>query len=253
MKGLFKYGGMASVLLAMFMLTGCLKSNSLYTDFSNPTPLADIALSNLSVVGDSLTGYALDMPAGSEWVDTAIAVHLSDANHVGNVTFTMALADTNTVFQGMLHYNQQMFALSDSATFADYVNSVQATENYDSTDLANFTDSMQSVVQGYIDNLNNYGYVDGTSIPLGQYPLTLMPDSLYAFPNGMSVTIPNAGVLSVGDFKVNFKMGATDADGNYLFATHNYVLPIEIADAGSYEIASNFRMIFLVVVPNPND
>jgi|GEM_PF-3336545 len=232
MKRVFKYDRIVGILVATLMLTGCLKTNSLYTDFSNPTPLADINLSNLSNADDSLTAYALD--TGSEWVDTSIAVHLSAANHVGNVTFTMAVADTNAVFQGMYNYNQQMFNLyNDSTAFAGL-------------------DSLDSVtVVTYVNTLNGYTDPAGNPIPLGQ--LTLMPDSLYAFPNGMSVTIPNAGVLSVGSFNINFKMGAKDADGKSLFGNHNYVLPIEIADAGGYQIASNFRMIFLVVVPNQDD
>lgn len=235
MKRFFKYGSRTGVVLAaILMLTGCLKTSSMYTDFSNPTPLADISVSNLSGnnvpnAPDSLTPYALALPVGSQWVDTAIAVHLSDANHVGDVTFTMALANTDPDFLAMFNYNQQMFTLYN-----------------DNTAFANLDSATQVSVTKYVNGFANYTDDNsGDDVPLGQ--LTLMPDSLYAFPNGMTVTIPNAGVLNIGDFKVNFKLGATDADGNYLFLTHTYVLPIQIADAGGYQIASNFRMIFLVV------
>jgi hypothetical protein len=71
----------------------------------------------------------------------------------------------------------------------------------------------------------------------------LCPPELYSF--DPEVTIQNAGVLNTANFKVSFKTGAVDADGNNLFLSHNYLLPIIIKDAGGYQIASNFRMIIM--------
>lgn len=71
----------------------------------------------------------------------------------------------------------------------------------------------------------------------------LCPANLYSF--DPEVTIQDAGVLNTANFKVSFKTGAVDADGNNLFLSHQYLLPIIIEDAGGYDIASNFRMIVM--------
>lgn len=71
----------------------------------------------------------------------------------------------------------------------------------------------------------------------------LLPANLYSFDS--TVTIQNAGVLNTANFTVKFKSGAVDADGNNLFLSHNYLLPIIIKDAGNYDVASNFRMIIM--------
>ena len=75
---------------------------------------------------------------------------------------------------------------------------------------------------------------------------TLMPSNLYSFDS--SVVIKNAGVLSTANISVKFKTSAVDGGGNKLFFSNEYVLPIIIKSAGSYAIASNFRMIIMRVL-----
>jgi len=75
---------------------------------------------------------------------------------------------------------------------------------------------------------------------------TLMPSDLYTFDS--VVTIKNAGVLNTADVRIKFKTAAVDANGDNLFLSNQYVLPIIIKDAGGYGIASNFRMIVMRVL-----
>jgi hypothetical protein len=75
---------------------------------------------------------------------------------------------------------------------------------------------------------------------------TLMPSNLYTFDS--TVIIQNAGVLTTANLPISFKTASVDANGNYLFISNKYVLPIIIKDAGSYSIASNFRMIIMRVL-----
>jgi len=74
----------------------------------------------------------------------------------------------------------------------------------------------------------------------------LMPPNLYSFDS--TVTIQNAGVLNTANFPVRFKTAAVDANGNKLFFTNQYVLPIIIKDASGYKVAANFRMIIMKVL-----
>lgn len=92
----------------------------------------------------------------------------------------------------------------------------------------------------------------GTSDPafvtfMSKHPeYTLMPSNLYSFDS--SVVIKDAGVLNTANISVKFKTAAVDADGNNLFLSNEYVLPIIIKDAGGFQIASNFRMIVMRVL-----
>ncbi len=170
------------LLFGTVVLAGCLKTNNLYEGYTNLAPLADIPLSHLS--SDTLTVYALPVASSADaTIDTLVAVHLSDKNHVGDVTFTLGLGT------------------SDPA----YITFMTAHPEY-----------------------------------------TLMPSNLYSFDS--TVVIKNAGVLNTANFSIKFKTGAVDANGNNLFLSNEYVLPIMIKDAGGYQIASNFRMIVMRVL-----
>jgi hypothetical protein len=189
----------------------------LYEGYDNLEPLAEINLSNLSDVTDSTTAYNLDIaPSPNIAIDTALAVHLSSKNHVGDVTFTLALAFDDPDFLAMYNNNKQMYEIWNDEDL------------YDALD-----EDGQAAVDDYVD---------------GHPELTFMPDSLYSIPS-FKVTIPNAGVLNVGRMPISFRTGAVDADGNNLFVINNFVLPIKIQDAAGYKIASNFSKIFLVVAP----
>jgi hypothetical protein len=218
MQKLIKY--IPGVMLLVFAFTGCLKTNPLYEGFENVKPEADINLSNLSDANDSTTAYSLDLLTGpnaaNETIDTAIAVHLSAKNHVGDVTFKLARVDDDPTFQAFFKHNQLMFDIWNNAT----------QEEWDAID-----EATQEQISDYVSNHDE---------------LTLLPDSLYSVDN-WDVTIKDAGVLNVGRLLIKVKTGAVDADGVALFATHNFVIPIAIQDAGGYDIASNFRMIFLVL------
>jgi len=170
------------LVLTPVVFTGCLKTNKLYEGYSDLAPLADIPLSHLS--SDTLTIYALPVAGSPEaTIDTLVAVHLSDKNHVGDVTFTLGLGTSDPAY----------------ITF------------------------------------------------MSKHPeYKLMPASLYSFDS--TVVIKNAGVLNTGDFSIKFKTGALDADGNNMFLSNEYVLPIMIKNAGNYQIASNFRMIVMRVL-----
>lgn len=82
------------VLLAI-VTTGfmsCLKSNDLYTDYGSTQPMADIpkAPSN-AVANSSLTASWQILDTTLSEVDYLTAVHLSAANHVGDVTIKMKI------------------------------------------------------------------------------------------------------------------------------------------------------------------
>lgn len=84
-------------LLVMVVLGGCLKTNPLYEGYSSIKPIADIPLSHLS--SDTLTVYALDVaPSADATIDTLVAVHLSDKNHVGDVTFQLGLGTSDSAY-----------------------------------------------------------------------------------------------------------------------------------------------------------
>lgn len=215
MKKLIKY--IPGVMLLVFAFTGCLKTNPLYEGFEDIKPIADINLSNLSDANDSTTAYSLDLLKDpNATIDTAVAVHLSAKNHVGDVTFKLARVDDDPTFQAFYKNNQLMFNIWNNAT----------QDEWDALDA-----DTQKQIEDYVDNHDE---------------VTLLPDSLYSV-DSWDVTIKDAGVLNVGRLKIHVKTGAVDADGNALFALHNFVIPIAIQDAGGYEIADNFRMIFLVL------
>ncbi len=117
--------------------------------------------------------------------------------------------------------------------------------------------TIDTVVAVHLSSKNHVGDVTfqlglGNSDPafiayLEAHPdLQLMPSNLYSFDS--SVTIQNAGVLNTANFSVKFKTAAIDADSNNLFLSNEYVLPIIIKDAGSYQVASNFRIIIMRVL-----
>jgi hypothetical protein len=114
--------------------------------------------------------------------------------------------------------------------------------------------SVDTMIAVHLSAKNHVGDVTftlglGTSDPafvafMAAHPeYTLMPPDLYSFDS--TVTIPNAGVLNTATFPISFKTAAVDANGNKLFFTNEYVLPIIIKSAGSYKVASNFRMIIM--------
>ena len=180
MKKIFKNS--IILVLTTIVFAGCLKTNNLYEGYTDLAPVADLPLSHLS--SDTLTVYALPVASSADaTIDTLVAVHLSDKNHVGDVTFTLGLGTSDPAY------------ITFMAKHPEY---------------------------------------------------TLMPSNLYSFDS--SVVIKDAGVLNTANFSIKFKTGAIGADGNNLFLSNEYVLPIMIKDAGGYGIASNFRMIIMRVL-----
>jgi Domain of unknown function (DUF1735) len=170
------------IVMGMVVMTGCLKTNSLYEGYTDIKPVADLPLSHLS--SDTLTIYALPVaPSATATIDTVFAVHLSAKDHVGDVTFHLGLGTSDPAFLKFMAENP------------DY---------------------------------------------------SLMPASLYSFDS--TVVLKNAGVLTTANVPIKFKTGQVDANGDNLFLSNEYVLPIIIKDAGSYGIASNFRMIVMRVL-----
>jgi uncharacterized protein DUF1735 len=89
--------------------------------------------------------------------------------------------------------------------------------------------------------------IDAANLWLSKNPTagyTLIPDSLYSVPS-LTVTIKDAGVFTTGDFAVHINSNAKDEDGNKLFKTHKYILPVSIesVNEGKYSVASNFQTI----------
>ena len=83
--------------LSALILTSCLKTNDLYEGYENLAPVADIPLSRLS--SDTLTIYALAIASSPDaTIDTALAVHLSAKDHIGDVTFNLGLGTSDTAF-----------------------------------------------------------------------------------------------------------------------------------------------------------
>lgn len=215
MKNILKYS--IGFFLAGIAFVGCLKTNPLYEGFEDIKPIADIPLSHLSNEADSTTSYSLDLLKTTDaTIDTAIAVHLSSKKHIGDVTFTLAKAFDDPTFQAMFKHNQLMFHIWNTYT----------QDEFDALD-----PDTQEEIADYTANHDE---------------LTLAPDSLYSIAD-WKATIKDAGVLNVGRIFMKVKTGAKDANGDQLFANHAFVLPIKIEDAGGYDIASNFRMIFLVL------
>lgn len=215
MKYILKYS--IGAFLVCFAFVGCLKTNPLYEGFEDIKPIADIPLSNLSNSSDSTTAYSLDLLKDpNATLDTAIGVHLSAKNHVGDVTFKLAKVEDDPVFQAMFKHNQLMFKIWNTYT----------QEQWDAIDA-----DTQDKIEDYVTNHDE---------------LALPPDGLYSI-GDWDVTIKDAGVLNVGRLFIKIKTGMLDANGDPLLALHNYVIPIKIEDAGGYDVASNFRMIFLVL------
>lgn len=205
-----------SFLLVAVSLTGCLKSdpNGMYEQGNSLTPYASIALSHLYNSGDSTTSYSLEiLDNPNAYLDTSIQVFLGSNTSISNVNFKMAVAKDDPVFLNMLNNNKSAFDIY-------YDNDGDLTGRADSAYIENYVNSFDE--------------------------LTLMPENLYSIEN-FNVPIKNVGPENVGYLPIKFKTGAVDSDGNTLFSINNYVLPIKIEDAGGYKIASNYRMIFLVV------
>jgi hypothetical protein len=92
--------------VAILAFSGCLKTANVYEGFGSIKPLADFPLSHLS--SDTLTTFVMDAAASpTASVDTVVAVHLSDKNHVGNVTFQLGLGNNDPAFLQFMAANPQ--------------------------------------------------------------------------------------------------------------------------------------------------
>lgn len=167
---------------------------------------------------------------------------------------------TAVVFAGCLKTNSLYEGFTDLAPLADIPLSHLSSDTLTiyALPVASSADAtIDTLLSVHLSAKNHVGDVTftlglGTSDPayitfMSKHPeYTLMPANLYSFDS--SVVIKNAGVLNSADISVKFKTGALDANGNNLFLSNEYVLPIIIKNAGSYQIASNFRMIVMRVL-----